>query len=284
MSTSPTMLQTDLSFDPVPHLQQVFIADYIHVSGTTLLFYDYLITFPREIRQIWSRGHVGITLLYAGTRYSALAARLILILAQTSWKGQNYLRSVGFWCKSLRIANLIALATSCSVLLWSQGIAEVVVFLSIAVFSALRAYALSGKNRLVLAMTMLLGLGLPAAHAYEISRATIQLNTLSAGCDSSLSIPPALYPIVAFGARGTTMGAELLVVAITLRATCRWYVSQASHTSRLDRILLRDSLLYFLALLLLNALNIVFLEFAMNGALADLATMRVGLTITCLSA
>ena len=30
---------------------------------------------------------------------------------------------------------------------------------------------------------------------YEISRATIQLNTFSAGCDSSLNIPPAIYPM-----------------------------------------------------------------------------------------
>ncbi|PIL23133.1 hypothetical protein GSI_14442 [Ganoderma sinense ZZ0214-1] len=50
-------------------------------------------------------------------------------------------------------------------LLWSQGIAEVVVLMSIAVFSALRAYALSGKNPLALAATMLLGLGLPVGHA-----------------------------------------------------------------------------------------------------------------------
>ena len=50
-----------------------------------------------------------------------------------------------------------------------------------------------------------------------------------------------MFHTVAFGARGTTMGAELIVVAITLHATSRWYAPGASHNSRLDRILLRDS-------------------------------------------
>ena len=70
-----------------------------------LLFYDYLTTFPGEVRRIWSRGHVGITLLYAGTRYGALAARLIFVLAQTSWKGQNYL--VRSFIASVSLALLI---------------------------------------------------------------------------------------------------------------------------------------------------------------------------------
>ena len=42
---------------------------------------------------------------------------------------------------------------------------------------------------------------------------------------------------VAFGARATSMGAEILVVIITLRAT---YASRTSRASRLDRVLFRD--------------------------------------------
>ncbi|KAI1794305.1 hypothetical protein LXA43DRAFT_134220 [Ganoderma leucocontextum] len=125
-----------------------------------LLFYGFLITLHREVRRIWSRGHVGITLLYAGTRYSAVVARLISTLAWITM-GRPELSE----CEGARIVNLIAPATSCSLLLWLQGVAEVAMFLSTTVFSSLRAYALSGKRPWVPVVTLILGLALPAAHA-----------------------------------------------------------------------------------------------------------------------
>ncbi|TBU28104.1 hypothetical protein BD311DRAFT_601877, partial [Dichomitus squalens] len=92
-----------------------------------LLLYDSLLMCHREVRHMWSRGRIGTTIIYTGARYGSLVNRLVVVLVLSRWKGQ---------------------------------ITE-----SIPAFSALRAYALSGKRSWVLVVMILLGSVAPATEA-----------------------------------------------------------------------------------------------------------------------
>ncbi|TBU25449.1 hypothetical protein BD311DRAFT_610465, partial [Dichomitus squalens] len=87
-----------------------------------VLLYHTLLSFHREVHEIWSRGHVGTTCLYLAARYGAIANRLAMILTRSTWKD-----------RTLEVT-----------------------------FSAIRVYALSDKKRWYALIVLMLGLCLPA--------------------------------------------------------------------------------------------------------------------------
>lgn len=72
--------------------------------STALLLYDCLITFHEEVRHIWSRGRVGVTVLHAATRYSSLVNRLVIVLTLSRWREQSFkVRISSILLKCLRL-------------------------------------------------------------------------------------------------------------------------------------------------------------------------------------
>ncbi|OSC97812.1 hypothetical protein PYCCODRAFT_1376405, partial [Trametes coccinea BRFM310] len=82
-----------------------------------LFCFDYMLTFAREVRRIWKLRFTTSAMLFYCVRYSALFNTIFVVLEQTQWKGPS---------------------------------------LSV-VFSALRAYALSGQNKPILIILLVLG-------------------------------------------------------------------------------------------------------------------------------
>ncbi|KAI0654362.1 hypothetical protein C8Q70DRAFT_883259, partial [Cubamyces menziesii] len=82
-----------------------------------LFCFDYCLTFTREIQRIWKLKLAPSAIIFYCVRYPALFSTLFVILEQTRW----------------------------------SGISDPVTF------SALRAYALSGQNRRILAVVLFLG-------------------------------------------------------------------------------------------------------------------------------
>ena len=54
-----------------------------------ILLYDTVLTFQREVSQIWSRGHISATGLYVAARYGAIVNHLAMVLILSTWRGQS---------------------------------------------------------------------------------------------------------------------------------------------------------------------------------------------------
>ncbi|KAI9065336.1 hypothetical protein FKP32DRAFT_1568312, partial [Trametes sanguinea] len=87
-----------------------------------LFCFDYILTFSREVQRIWKLRFTTSAMLFYCVRYSALFNTIFVVLEQTQW----------------------------------NGISDMVLF------SALRAYALSGQNKSILAILLILGFLNPA--------------------------------------------------------------------------------------------------------------------------
>ncbi|OSD05125.1 hypothetical protein PYCCODRAFT_1289967 [Trametes coccinea BRFM310] len=146
------------------YLSQVLIANYIHVSATGVLVYDALLTFDREVAQVWKGNSRWFILLYCTNRYAAIVNRLMVILERIKWTGQTDKRH-GPHCPSevlLAYSSFaIELYPSCTVISWLDTSFLIVTWLSIATFSALRVYAISGRRLWLLLTVLSFGIVLP---------------------------------------------------------------------------------------------------------------------------
>ncbi|KAH9836410.1 uncharacterized protein C8Q71DRAFT_724192 [Rhodofomes roseus] len=125
------------AYAPGPDLR--FIENCFTVSAQALCFYNFCLTFTREVQFMWKlKPSVGSVLFFT-LRYTAPCNIFPVIL--------GYL-SHGVWQSQL----------SCTVMARLQMTGDVLVLTSGAIFAALRIYALSRKNKWNFGVTLLLGL------------------------------------------------------------------------------------------------------------------------------
>ncbi|KAJ7572071.1 hypothetical protein C8J56DRAFT_994135 [Mycena floridula] len=117
MPTSPTLLQICIQY-----------------SSIALLYYDYILTFPREVKYIWTRKFQLSSLLYIFCRY-ALIANILYLLAITNKLGDACDR----WYKIIGVLSLLGRGS------------VIVTFIA-------RTYAIYSGSRLVLVYLGVLGL------------------------------------------------------------------------------------------------------------------------------
>lgn len=117
-------------------LRTSVVSDYCEATAAALAIYDYIITFADEVHHIWrreKRGFAFIFLLNRANMWGICISSMMLALQS------NYtVPSCGF-----------------KQLMWST--CAMVAMLLWAAVSALRVYAVSGRNRWLAAATMLLG-------------------------------------------------------------------------------------------------------------------------------
>ncbi|KAI0366870.1 hypothetical protein BV20DRAFT_1094260 [Pilatotrama ljubarskyi] len=185
------------------------------VAAIALYCFDYSLTLAREVERIWKLGFSVPAVIFHCVRYSALVNILFVILDQTPWKG---------------ISDM-----SCSIIVHFEIALNMVLLVAAAVFSALRAYALSWQDARVLVVVLVLGLVHPA---------------IVLGCGFSPSISPALYE--------NWVLADLVVVVITVANTwsLRVQAARISFRSQIMDILMRDGAIYFSVLLVANLVGL----------------------------
>ncbi|KAJ7732719.1 hypothetical protein DFH07DRAFT_928996 [Mycena maculata] len=111
-----------------------FLQFRLQYSSLALLYYDYALTFPKEVRYIWKQKFRLSTALYFGCRY-ALVANVLYLLAIADKLGSK----CDVWYKTVGALSVL-------------GRAAVIVFFT------LQTYAVFGKNHWVLAYMSVVGL------------------------------------------------------------------------------------------------------------------------------
>ncbi|EIW55134.1 uncharacterized protein TRAVEDRAFT_130387, partial [Trametes versicolor FP-101664 SS1] len=129
---------------------------------TALFCFDYSVTLSREVEYIWKREFSTPTLLFYLVRYMGLITAVFAVMEVTGM---------------LPTHDSTLPIQSTSALLRASRYAD---YLTYVVFAGLRAYAISGRNKWVLAIVLVLGLVNPTAYIVSLKLTTmIAVRTIS---------------------------------------------------------------------------------------------------------
>ncbi|KAI0794504.1 hypothetical protein C8Q74DRAFT_1365943 [Fomes fomentarius] len=217
---------------------------YCTCSILALLFFEYAITFRKEVELFWARRFSGVCVLFLVLRYLVLAVLLVCMLAL--------------------MQTLTKPVQSCNVLMKAIPAMIFLLYLPWAVFSGMRVFALS-RHRLFSLLVFMLSvspLGINYMQYLYDLQGTYMPNI---GCVETVNASPDLetkskYVILRFISRTCLTLSDMLVILVT------WYklyrLQQgclATKNWSIAGVLLRDGSVYFVALLLLNVLHVTFL-------------------------
>ncbi|OSD03799.1 hypothetical protein PYCCODRAFT_1434197 [Trametes coccinea BRFM310] len=223
--------------------QSVFIANAIANAVTAFLVYDWLLCLDEETHFIWPRAKSGASVLYLLNRY--------LLLLDYLW-------------------DLVGLATLsdevCSAYIWITTILQYSALVIPAVFSCLRVYALTGRNKWLSGCTLVLGLMPFFTNWATIYQTSVANLAQPIGCAFLNTISSQLYLRQVLISRIPLILSDLIVVAVTWVKLLRDHQFSRKVTTRptLHRIMLENGTLYFLVLLGLNILQVVFTKLSLT--------------------
>ncbi|OBZ67925.1 hypothetical protein A0H81_12162 [Grifola frondosa] len=235
----------------------------LYVSATALFCYDYFLTLGSEVEHIWRTKISIATLVFYAVRYSALFSTIFVILDIIPGRDMTM---------EVRVFNQTTSTVfnseyiSCTVYVRIEMGMNFVLLCGAATFSALRAYALWGRNKWVLIFTLALGLVNPAISLYQYIINIPGVNTFTIESCGVVSQQPAeiteesAYIYVGyFGARASSVVADAAVLGLTWAKTFRMRAEamECGIRTTFAAILMRDGTMYFLILLVINIAGLV---------------------------
>ncbi|KZT65723.1 hypothetical protein DAEQUDRAFT_800600 [Daedalea quercina L-15889] len=198
------------------------------VAFATITFYDHVITVPRETQLMLSKRMAGASVFLLVNRLMLLAYGLALFVQMFHWDTS---RGCAFALLFFYVTNVISFAV-------------------VAVFSALRAYAISRFNVKIASVVLLLGLAPVAINIYttiEASYAYVtMLGSVPACCQTphfNVDTAHLLHYVAGIAA----ILADVVVIGTTWYSTylVRKQARQANISTPLTTLILRDGTLYF---------------------------------------
>ncbi|KAJ7479888.1 hypothetical protein FB451DRAFT_166016 [Mycena latifolia] len=219
------------------HLQA---SKYYDVAVLVMLVYDYFLTLPLEIEQVWKRQAWSLPkVLFIMFRYLTPMFQLGSIMADqvTSWT-----------------------TASCEQWIWWRIIVDEFLALATSVVLILRVYALFGRAKWVLAvMSSVIVMNIGVAFWSFPASTSAPLPPGVTGCYIG---PKSLHDITS--GRIASLFISLLIIdtLIFLLTALRVYQSKrsAGYATPLTEIIIRDGFLYFSVIFLVNLGNVVLIE------------------------
>lgn len=127
----------------------------LYFAAVALVFYDYFLTFPDEVRYLWKAKQSSTVFLVHGLRYIALSCAIVIIVSTQLYQG-------------------------CVVILRIPMAISIAIFLDAALFAALRIYAIYDLSRWRFAIILVIGLLNPIFLLYSYIHIEVE-NTLDFG-------------------------------------------------------------------------------------------------------
>ncbi|CCM04122.1 uncharacterized protein FIBRA_06283 [Fibroporia radiculosa] len=236
---------------------------YVGVAVGALVIYDHVITLALEIQLIWRCKATGATLIFFLNRYLLFIYAMSSILNVINWSTNVV---------SCRFIHNTSCAKTDQLRALLYNFANIALPLIVAVFSALRVYALAHTSsmRLVVALaTLLLGVVPSGANLYYYTQQSYPVVVVlgnNTACNYTSNYSLILYknsysPNVSLTiiARTCALVSDLLVLIVTWLKTFKFYVRSKSSgvETPFFELLLKDGTLYFMVMLVLNILEII---------------------------
>ncbi|EIW57154.1 uncharacterized protein TRAVEDRAFT_72346 [Trametes versicolor FP-101664 SS1] len=225
--------------------------NYTLLSSTCVFYYDYLLTFPTEVRVFWRRQWNLATIYYFLIRYGFLVNITLVAIS-----------SIRFTPNSGPVLS----ASSCGAFLYVAVALGLLNYAVVSAFVATRMYALWNCNVRVAICLFLLGLINPNAMTPTlIYQMRIVMSPWPVwGCESYIQdydddfieFATQTLPIIV---SSIGIAYELLCLLLTAHKTWSFYLSRrrSGSPTTLASLLLRDGSLYFVVMAALSLVNIV---------------------------
>ncbi|OBZ67735.1 hypothetical protein A0H81_12161 [Grifola frondosa] len=224
----------------------------LYVSAAALICYDYFLTLGSEVQHMW-RAKISIaTLVFYLVRYSAVFSTVFVILDIIPGRDMT---TESIQPDDINVFNSACI--SCTIYVRAEMGMNFVLLCGAAIFSALRVYALWGRNKWVLIFTLALGLVNPAISLYQYIINTPRVNTLTieaCGVVENQSVEITAEISWYFGARASSVVADAAVLGLTWAKTFRMRAEamECEIRTTFASIVMRDGTMYFLILLVVN--------------------------------
>ncbi|KAI0738625.1 hypothetical protein C8Q80DRAFT_1124752 [Daedaleopsis nitida] len=209
----------------VVELQISQIVNYCFISVYAFLLHEHVITLGQEVELFWRRKVNGATILFLANRFLVLA---FFTLSMVSYLGMSDESCVMF-AKGINVINIL-------------------VYLPWAVFSALRAFALSQSWPLAVTVLLLSSVTIGMLLSYYHFGLTGYNDPLTGLCRAVLlHITPKVVNDYAIITPTCQIAADVVLIIITWRAThsSARIKNMLRRSLSLSEVLLRDGLIYF---------------------------------------
>ncbi|KAH9837575.1 uncharacterized protein C8Q71DRAFT_906584 [Rhodofomes roseus] len=226
-------------------IQQLILINainYCAVATTALVGYDWLLSMATEVKVVWTWKLTLSSAVYVLTRYP------ILLFVALDWVPFTYSEA---GCRGLMIVTAIT---------------NVVLVSMPGVFGALRVYAVSGRDWRPTLLTLALGLCPGATNVYNLVTSRYGAEILADGtyqCFSEQKSPVSLLskiiPRLLILSRACVIACDTVVILSMWLYTRshRRFIAQAMQKSSLVILMLRDGMMLFVFILILNIVDIV---------------------------
>ncbi|RPD55658.1 hypothetical protein L227DRAFT_656701 [Lentinus tigrinus ALCF2SS1-6] len=223
------------------------------ISASVLLFYDYILTFDKEVGLFWKRIS-GASLLFLVNRYMTLLTQIFDVVQFTTDMSDE---------SCAKFSKVAATVDLCQYVPW-------------AVFSGLRAYALSRYKPLGI-LVFLLSLGPDVVnlvkYAYGLSGFSGPVWAVESCAEGGADITPlpqlscidytrtsSCEPKFVIISRSCLLVADLILILITWVSLWKRVVYVSGKLKRLafTKVLLWDGTIYFIVILTMNVLHLAF--------------------------
>ncbi|KAJ3557248.1 hypothetical protein NM688_g1569 [Phlebia brevispora] len=271
--------------DPVllaEYLSLLITLQDIEVAATALAFYEYFVTFSEEIRCIWRRKLSLGSAIFFLNRYALLLNRMARMIQLVTWSEQGVADEVDV-ARTWKITLDLGVTWSTSV---GSSMRIANGFFTFAAFSAIRLYAVWGKEVRLLIVILALGLIYPITLAYHDTRLVFEaLPPPFAGCTeySNFENPSSDLIFCTY-----VFGVAVMLAYETFIMICTWIKTVDIHRllhkenirTPLMTLILRDGTVYFVVFSGLNVLNLILLR---DQSFNNFPTLIETITSICLS-
>ncbi|KAI1790332.1 hypothetical protein LXA43DRAFT_1062142 [Ganoderma leucocontextum] len=224
---------------------RLLVENYCILASTglfaALLWFDFALTFPTEVRRIWGREFSGATLVYLFTRYTALLDRVLFVTEVLLWNSSNQ---------------------TCGRISRADDVMVTLNYFAFSAFTSLRVYGVWGRDWKPLLVVVPLTLIKPALWfsdmklQYEIAHYSPVQGGAPFGCFYNYTLSDVTMADLA---KAATIASDAILICLTWVKTfgINKESSRLGMRTPLATLLLRDGTAYFIVLLLVQVITIV---------------------------
>ncbi|KAI0795412.1 hypothetical protein C8Q75DRAFT_448834 [Abortiporus biennis] len=245
------------STDDVP-VYQLYLHNYLHLLGVSILYYDYVITFSDEVSYVWFKPKSGAAWLFLLNRYFSLFADVGVNI------GNFFPFKSELPCRRYSLYRTI-------VIVGAQVIVAVIMFL--------RTYALYGQTRSILYLMLSVGFILLGLSVWGVTKQQSMISVGYLGCHLVESIQMGIRTAIAWE---SLFAYDTMIFILTLLKTFRQRrrfkgLASSPHYHRhafgnLADLVFRDGAMYFGVMACANFANTMTFYGALKGVLSTFAS------------